>query len=75
MGDELLPRNALLCKLMYHHDFDERIMIYAIMLLLWGLSLHQGSHPLYVTVHEVWNAHQPHSREVHQQPDVISIQA
>ena len=73
--DELIPCDALLCELMYHHDFDQRVMIYTVMLLCWGLLLYKKCHPLYVTVNEVWNAHEPHSREVHQHPDVICIQA
>ena len=73
--NELLPCNALQSRLMYHNHLDERIMIDAVMLLLWSLLLHKGSHPLYVSAHEVWNIHQSHSREMHQQYDVVCIKA
>ena len=74
-GNELIPCDALLCELMYHHDLDERVMVNVVMLLRCGLLLYKDCHPLYVTIHEIWNAHHPHSREMHQQPDVIRIQA
>ena len=65
-GNELLPCNALQSKLMYHNDLDEHIMINVVMLMLRSLLLHKSSHPLYVSTHEIWNAHHPHSREMHQ---------
>ena len=74
-GNELLPCNALQSKLMYHNDFDERIRINAVMLLLWSLLLYKSSHPLYVSTHEIWNINQSHSREMHQQSDVVCIKA
>ena len=42
-------------------------------LLLRGLVLHKGSHPLYVPAYEISNVHHPYSGEMHEQPDVISI--
>ena len=74
-GNELIPCDALQSKLMYYNDLDERIMINDVMLLFEGLLLHKSSHPLYVSTHEVWNIHQSHSREMHQQSDVICIKA
>ena len=74
-GNEIIPCDALLCELMYHHDLDERVMVNVVMLLRWDLLLHKNRHPLYVMVHEIWNAHQPHSHEMHQKSDVIRIQA
>ena len=73
--NELIPSDALQTKLMYHNDFDERIMINAVMLLLRSLPLHKGSHLLYVSAHEVWNIHQSHSREMHQKSDMVCIKA
>ena len=74
-GNELIPCDALQSKLMYYNDFNERIMINDVMLLLWSLLLHKGSHPLYVSAHEVWNIHQSHSREMHQNSDMVCIKA
>ena len=74
-GDEILPSNALLFQLMYHHDIDQRVMIYAAMLLCWGLLLYKKIHPLYVAIHEVWNAHHTYPREMHQQMDMVRIEA
>ena len=74
-GNELIPCDAVQSKLMYYNDFNERIMINDVMLLLWSLLLHKGSHPLYVLAHEVWNIHQSHSREMHQKSDMVCIKA
>lgn len=74
-GNELLPCNALQSKRMYHNHLDEHIMINVVMLLLWSLLLHKRSHLLYVLAHEVWNAHHPHSREMHQKSDMVCIKA
>ena len=75
MGDELIPCDALLCELMYHHDFDQHVMIYTVIMLCWGLLMYNKCHPLYVTVHEVWNAHHTYPREMHQQTDMVRIEA
>jgi len=75
MGNEILPCNALQSKLMYHNDFDERIMINVVVLLLGSLLLQKSSHYLDVLPHEIWNIHHLHSREMHQQPDVVCIEA
>ena len=72
-GNEIIPCDALQSKMMYYNDLDECIMINVVMLLLWSLLLHKGSHPLYVLAHEIWNVHHPYSREMHQQPDVVCI--
>ena len=74
-GNELIPCDALQTKLMYHNDFDECIMINVVMLLLRSLLLHEGIHPLYVSAHEVWNIHQSHPREMHQEFDMVCIKA
>ena len=39
-GNEIIPCDALQSKLMYYDDFDERIMINVVMLLLQSLLLH-----------------------------------
>ena len=65
-GNEIFPCNALQSKLMYHNDFNEHIMINVVVLLLGSLLLHKSSHPLYVSAHEIWYVHHPHSREMHQ---------
>ena len=73
-GDEILPSNTLLCQLMYHHDFNQRVMIYTAMLLCWGLLLYKKCHPLYVAIHEVWNAHHTYPHEMHQQMNMVHIE-
>ena len=73
-GDEILPSNALLCQLMHHYDLDQRVMIYTSMLLCWGILLYKNCHPLYVAIHEVWNAHHTYPREMHQQTDMVRIE-
>ena len=65
-GNEIFPSNALQSKLMCHNHLDECIMIDVVVLLLWSLLLHKSSHPLYVSAHEIWYVHHPHSREMHQ---------
>ena len=62
-------------KLMYHNHLDERIMINVVVLLLRSLLLHKISHPLYVSAHEIWNVHHPHSSEMHQKSDVVCVKA
>ena len=75
MRNEIFPWNALQSNLMYHNDLDERIMINVVVLLLGSLLLHKSNHPLYISAHEIWKVHNPHSREMHQQLDVVCIKA
>jgi len=58
---------------MHNQNFDKSKMTNAAELLLWGLMLHKGYHPLNVSAYEVWNVHHPYPSEMHEQPDVISI--
>ena len=74
-GNELIPCDAFQSKLMYYNDFNERIMINVVMLLLRSLLLHKGSHPLYVSKHEVWNIHQSHPHEMHKEFAMVCIKA
>ena len=60
---------------MNDHNFDESKMINIVELLLRGLMLHKGGHLLYVLAYEIRNVHHPHPSKMHQQPDVIRIQA
>ena len=60
--------------MMNDHNFDERKMINTIELLLRGLVLHKSGHLLYISAYEIRNVHHPYRSEMHQQPDVISIQ-
>lgn len=60
---------------MNDRNFDENKMINTSELLLRGLVLHKSGHLLYVSEYEVRNVHHPYPGKMHQQPDVISIQA
>jgi len=60
---------------MNDHNFYERKMIKTVELLLRGLVLHKSGHLLYVLAYEIRNVHHLHLSKMHQQPDVISIQA
>ena len=73
MGDEVLPSNALQSQLMIHQNLDKSKVIHIVKLLLRGLMLHEGVHPLYVPAYEKWEVHHPHPGKVHEQPDVIGI--
>ena len=59
---------------MNYNDLDERIMIDAVVLLLWCLLLYKHSHPLNVMAHKIWDVHHSHFGEVHQKLDMICIQ-
>ena len=71
--DEILPWNTLLGQLMHDHNLDQSIMVDALVLLCWALSLHQGHHPLYISAHEEWNVHHSYPCEMHQQTDIVRI--
>ena len=60
---------------MNDHNFGERKMINIVELLLRGLVLHKSGHLLYVSAYEIRNVHHPYPSKIHQQLDVISIQA
>ena len=60
---------------MNDHNFDESKMINIVELLLRGLVLHKSGHLLYISAYEIRNVHHAYPSKMHQQPDVISIQA
>ena len=72
--DKILPWDALLSQLMYDHKLNQTIMIEDPILLCWALPLHQGHHPLNVPANKILNVHHPHPGEMHEKPDVISIE-
>ena len=73
MGDEILPSNALQSQLMIHENPDKSKVINTVKLMMRGLMLHEGVHPLYVAANEKWEVRHPHSGKVHEQPNVIGI--
>ena len=66
MGNEIFPCDTLQTKLMHNNDLDERIVVNVVVLLFRSLLLQKSGHPLDVLAHEIWNVHQPYSREMHQ---------
>ena len=58
---------------MNHQNLNKSKVIKTIKLLLRGLVLHEGVHPLYVPTNEKWDVHHPYLCKVHEQPDVIGI--
>jgi len=48
-------------------------MANAVELILRGLVLHKGGHPLYVPAYEIRNFHHPYPIEMDEKPNVISI--
>ena len=60
---------------MNNRNLNESKMINTIKLLLKGLVLHKGGNPFYVSAYEIRNVHHSYPSEMHQQPDVISLQA
>ena len=73
MGDEFIPCNALQSELMIHQNPDKRKVINTVKLLLRGLVLHEGVHPLYVPTNEKWEVHHLYLGKVHEQTDVVGI--
>jgi len=59
---------------MNNQNLNKSKMIDTIKLLLRGFTLHKGGHPLYVLANEIRNVHHPYPGEMHEQPDVISIE-
>ena len=74
-GNEVFPCDTLQAKLMYNNDLDECIMVNAIVLLFRSIILHKSSHLFNVSAHEIWNVHHLYSREMHQQSDMVCIEA
>lgn len=60
---------------MSDHNFDESKMINTVELLLRGLALRKSGYILYVSAYEVRHDHHSYPGKMHQQPNVISIQA
>jgi len=58
---------------MIHQNPDKSKVINNVKLLLRGLMLHEGVHPLYVPANEKWTVHHLHPGKVREQPDVIGI--
>jgi len=58
---------------MIHQNLNKSKVINTVKLLLSGLVLHEGVHPLYVPVNEIWDVHHLYPGKVHEQPDVIGI--
>jgi len=50
-------------------------MMYTSMLLCWSLPLYKICHPLYIAIHEVWNIHHTYPHEMHQQINMVCIEA
>ena len=73
MGNETLPRNSFIFKLVKDDDFDERMMEKTSFLLRRRFLLDQGGHLFYAFIEEEREIQQLSSCEMHEEPNVIGI--
>ena len=59
---------------MQNNNLDQLKMIKATKLLRKRFPLHQCSHLLNISTYEIGEIHHPHSSEMHQQSNMVSVQ-
>ena len=71
MGNEGIPWNSLLLKLVHNYHLDKRMMEKAFHLLRVVSLLQYVGHFVNASVEIIGYVQHPHSSKVHKQPDVV----